>query len=98
MIIDQNGIRTYYKQKIVKELNWNKISDAQAINNAHGGYIIFSDKLLHSGKESWKNSREIFVNMNSDFAIELYKYKNKIPVPIRDIEKLSPIIVKKISK
>lgn len=98
MIVDEQGIRTCYRKNIIKDIEWEKIKDALAVNNSHGGYIILSDKNLYTGKDSWKNSKEIFIMMNSDFAIEFYKYKDKVSVPIKNINCLSPSIVERISK
>lgn len=98
MIIDQQGIRTYYKNKLIKDLKWENIKDAQAIPTSSGGQIIFSDNPLYSGKDKWKNSKEIFVSMNSNFAIYLFEYSKNIPIAIKDIEKLNPKIAEKFKK
>lgn len=97
MIIDDEGFKIYYRKQIVRELKWKDIKDAQAIPTSYGGHIFFANKPLYTGKESWKNTYEIFVRCNSNFIVELYKHKDKIPVPIRDLEKLHKEIVKRLT-
>jgi len=96
MLINDEGITKLYRNEILKKLKWEDIVVAQAVTTPHGGQITFSDKPLFEGKEKWKNWKEIFVNMNSKFALELYKYKNKILVPIKDLEVLSQYVQDKL--
>lgn len=96
MIIDENGIRVFYKHNVIKELLWENIKEVQATPTSHGGQISFTDTSFYRGKEKWKNWDGIFVNLNSDFAIELYKYKDKIPVEIKDLDKLPKDIINRL--
>lgn len=98
MIINEEGLTIYYRNSLVKQLFWKDIKDAQAIITAQGGRILFSDKALYTGKERWRNWNCIFVNLKTSFAIELYKYKDKIPVQINNFEQLDPIIQEKLKK
>ncbi len=85
MIINENGIITYYRNNIEKKLDWEKIIDAQFINES----IFLSDNKLYIGKERWKNFFEVSINLNRKlFAQEFYKYIDKIPVNIRGLENL----------
>ena len=92
LLIDEKGFKTFYRGNIIKQLNWEDIQDIKAKSNI----IFFSDKPLYSDKEEWKNGKEIFVRINSKFVIYLFKYKDKIPVPIKDLDKLSKSIVDKL--
>lgn len=96
MIINEYGIKVYYKHIVIKEILWKNIKEAQATLTSHGGQITFTDTSFYTGKEKWKNWNFIFVNLNSEFAIELYKYKSKIPVPIKDLDKLPNSIIQKL--
>jgi len=98
MIINEGGITIYYKNSIVKQLLWENIKEAQATPTPYGGQISFTDTAFYQGKEKWKNYNCIFVNLKTHFAIELYKYKDKIPVEIKDLEKLHPIVQEKLKK
>ena len=68
------------------------------------GYKVIKKNYLtiqsrsYQGKEKWKNYNCIFVNLKTHFAIQLYKYKDKIPVEIKDLEKLHPIVQEKLKK
>ena len=55
-------------------------------------------ELQRQEKEEWKNSKEFFVRLNSNFAIYLFQYKDKIPVPIKDLDKLPKSIQEKLQK
>ncbi len=98
MIIDETGIKTFYRNHLERELKWKDIIVVQAVPTAHGGQILLSDKPLFTGKERWKNWKEIFISFNSSFAIYLFKYKDKIPVEIIDLDKLHPVIQEKLKK
>lgn len=98
MIINEEGITIYYRNSIVKQLLWEDIKEAQATPTSYGGQITFTETTFYQGKEKWKNWNLIFINLKSDFAIELYKYKDKIPVQINNLEKLNPIIQEKLKK
>ena len=88
MLINEEGFTIYYGKSIVKKLLWEDIKEAQATATSFVGEITFSDKPLYQGKEKWKNWNCIFVNLKTSFAAELYKYKDKIPVEIKGLEKL----------
>ena len=98
MIINEEGITIYYRNSIVKQLFWKDIKEAQATPTPYGGQISFTDTVFYQGKEKWKNWNCIFVNLKTRFAIELYKYKDKIPVEIKDLEQLHPILQEKLKK
>ena len=98
MIINEDGITIYYRNSIVKQLLWENIKEAQATPTSYGGQITFSEKPFYQGKEKWKNWNCIFVNLKTSFAIELYKYKDKIPVAINNLDSLNPIIREKLRK
>ena len=98
MLINEEGFKIFYRGNIIKQLKWEDIKDVKAIPDGYGGTIFFSDKPLYEGKERWKNSKEISVRMYSKFAIYLFQYKDKIPVPIRDLDKLPKSIQEKLQK
>ena len=98
MLIDEEGFKIFYRGNITKQLKWENIKEARAYIDGYGGLIIFSDKPLYEGKERWKNSKEIFVRMNSKFVIYLFQYKDKIPVPIKDLDKLPKSIQERLQK
>lgn len=98
MLIDEYGFKMFYMGNIIKQLNWEDIKDIKVRPNIKGGLIFFSNQPLYEGKEEWKNSKEFFVRVNSNFAIYLFKYKDKIPVPIRDFNKLPKSIQERLQK
>ena len=97
MIINEDGFTIYYRNKIVKQLLWENIKEAKAIPTPFGGEIDFTDTFFYTGKDKWKNKDCIFVNLKTNFAIELYKYKDKIPVKIKDLDRLSYEVRKRLS-
>lgn len=97
MLIDDVGIKLYYKDEITKNMDWYEIKYILAMPNAYGGQIIFSREPILKGKEMLKNRDKIAVNLNSKIAIELYKYKDKIPVKIEDLEKLPKSIQERLT-
>ena len=92
MLINEEGFTIYYGKSIVNKLLWKDIKDTQVLLTGQGARILFSDKPLYVGKERWRNYDCIFVNFKTSFAIELYKYKDKIPVEIKGFEKLPKYI------
>ena len=98
MLINEDGITIYYRNSIVKQLLWENIQEAQATPTSYGGQIKFSETPSYQGKEKWKNWNCIFVNLKTSFAIELYKYKDKIPLQINHLEKLNPVAQEKLKK
>lgn len=92
MIIDEEGIKTYYRKTIIKDLKWEDIKESK-VNPGNKVQILFTDTTFHTGKESYKDTFGIFVNIgNPTFGKALYKYADKIPVPIKDIDRLPKVI------
>ena len=99
MLIDDKGIHVYYRNKLLKEIKWEDIKIAKAIPTAYGGQIIFAPNQIYTKNEGLKNLKEnFFINLNSDFALDLYEYKDKIPVDIIDLDKLNKIVYNKLKK
>lgn len=90
MLIDEEGIHVFYRNKLLKEIKWNEIKMAKVVPNSFGGQIIFAKETEFNQKSS------ISINMNTDFALYLFKYKHKIPVPITDLDKLSKIVADRL--
>lgn len=102
MLINENGITKYYGKKIIKELKWEDIKDVLVVN---GRQIIFSDILIdfdpiYYGKELKNVVIDIYMQRGgcTYFFLELCKYKNRIPVEIRCIDRLQPEIAKRLKK
>ena len=96
MLIDDVGISVTYRNTTMLFLKWEEIVVAKAIPTPHGGQLIFSDIPLYTGKESWKNSNKVFININSKLGSEFIKYKNNLSVPITDLEKLPQHTINKL--
>lgn len=98
MLINEIGITTYYRNTILIHLEWKDIQDAQAYSFGQQYQIIFSNKPITQKKEKGNILYEVFVNLNPPFISALYENKNKIPVPIRDINKLDKRYVEMFTK
>lgn len=96
LIINDQGLTVFYKNNIIKQIKWEDIKAAIVIPTSHGFQISFFDHKLYDGKNKWKNSDGIFVNLNSNFALPLYKYINKLTVDLQNVEKLPKNIREKI--
>lgn len=99
IIINERGITFFYKQKITNDIRWEDIKDALAIPK---GIILLDEpiNLIEAKKNalSWIEVHRFFISFKSKYFLVLCKYKNKIPVDIRDLEKINQLIAKQISK
>lgn len=98
MLINETEIVVYYKNQIVKKLKWVDIKYAQYQNDPHGHIFTLSDKPLYEKREAYKNIDEINIRTNSKFIIEFYKFAYKIPVPIKEIDKMPDYVIHGINK
>ena len=89
MLIDSNGIRIFYREKLLKQIKWHEVSDCLY----QRGVVVFTDSLnsIKDKRSSFKvdnNILEINLMHKKIFAEELHKHLNKVPVKIRGLEKL----------
>ena len=101
IFVDENGIKITYREQVVKQILWEEIKDAQALC-VQGGQIVFAKDtyILSTQKLRLENQKKIFfirLDQKSP-ANALYLYKDKIPVPIRDLDKLPKEIKEKLKQ
>lgn len=98
LVIDDSGLHLCYKKIVLKEILWQEIKTIRVNSSANfGGQLVFSKNIIQSEKEMLLDKKSIAVNLSSKEMIDLYKYKNKFPVEITNIDKLPDIIYQKFS-
>ena len=94
MLLNETGIYLSYKKKVLREIKWEDVKDIQYRVRV----FILSDKQLYTGNERYKNTFEINIFTNSEFITEFYKNAYKIPVPIKEIDKMPDYVIHGINK
>ncbi len=94
MLLNETGAYLSYRDKILRAVKWEDVKEIQY----RSGIFTLSDKPLYTGKEKYKNTFEINILTNSKFIIEFYKYAYKIPVPIKEINKMPEYVKNGINK
>lgn len=86
MLIDEEGIKIYYKNNVIKNINWLDINDCRIQSNQL--IVTKYNGLLNNQKTILTNQKKlIWINLDKKpFAQELHKHLNKIKVPIKGLE------------
>lgn len=86
MLIDEEGIKIYYKNNVIKNINWLDINDCRIQSNQL--IVTKYSGLLNNQKTILTNQKKlIWINLDKKpFAQELHKHLNKIKVPIKGLE------------
>ena len=95
ILINEDGLKTFYKDYIFSEIKWNEIKDAKVTTiTYYDAYISFSKlpNIFVNTKMAIKDKSIINVRLNSKPGNVLIKYYKKIPIEIRDFEKLPKFI------
>jgi len=100
ILITDESVTTFYRGKIIESIKWENIKDAMAVSDA-GGHISISTKEYNvnakKGKELVANNHGMPLNLSKRIILEATAYNfKKIPVPIKDFDKLPPYIKKKL--
>lgn len=89
VLVNDEGITTYYRNKIIYSIKWEDIKDAEIVYVRVGRYSSsYRIKLYVFPMEEWKypypKDTCIEVDASTPFYYYLFDYKHKIPVRIRD--------------
>lgn len=107
MFINEEGIVKYYKKTILAVLRWEHIKDAKVFITRDGFSIFLYSKQIKDFKD-YKDTtiKEAYIDIKNTMCIEtgtihfeyLCRYKDKIPVEIRDLELLPPYYKNQLEK
>ena len=96
LLINEKGLTKYCKKTVLKELKWGDIKDAVIVN---GRQMVLSDTPIeYEPIYDLNNDKNFIINIYRLGKIQTYifkelcRYNNKIPVKIRNIDKLPPEI------
>ena len=89
MLINDYGVRTYYRKEIIKEITWENVKYAKAFPAMRCGWaIVLAEEPLFEGKEEWKNNRYINIKLEREFYKAFMMHVGEIKVGIKDFDKI----------
>ena len=91
ILIDEHGIKMFYRKVATRQIEWKEIQGAQAMLANEVQIFFAKDRdILSTQKKRLERAKEMFiVRLGAKAQAQaLYQYKDKIPVSIRDLDKL----------